>query len=76
MLQKRQRADPEESELLAAVLAEAGNAPHLARTRGGHDLAEAPDSVIGAFADALLARLRPRELPPVLLAIEAMGGSG
>jgi hypothetical protein len=42
---------------------------------GGHDLAEAPDAVIGAFAEALLQRLEPRELPPVLLAIEEMGGS-
>jgi pimeloyl-ACP methyl ester carboxylesterase len=69
-------ADPEESELLAAVLAEAGNAPDRTLTPGGHDLAEAPDSVIGDFADALVGRMRPRELPPVLLAIEEMGGSG
>ena len=69
-------AGPEESDLLAAVLAEAGNEPWLLRTGGGHDLAEAPDAVIGDFADELLARMRPRELPPVLLAIEEMGGSG
>jgi pimeloyl-ACP methyl ester carboxylesterase len=69
-------ADPEESELLAAVLAEAGNTPDRTLTPGGHDLAEAPDSVIGDFADALIGRMRPRELPPVLLAIEEMGGSG
>lgn len=68
--------DPAESELLAAVLADAGNAPDLTVTPGGHDLDEAPDSVIGAFADALVARMRPRDLPPVLLAIERMSGSG
>lgn len=69
-------ADPAESELLAAVLAEAGNAPDLTVTAGGHGLDEAPAAVIGDFAAALLARMRPRELPPVLLAIEEMGGSG
>lgn len=69
-------ADPEESALLATVLAEAGNDPVLVRARGGHELAEATDAVIGEFADALVARMRPRELPPVLLAIEEMGGSG
>lgn len=68
--------DPVESELLAAALAEAGNAPDRRVTPGGHDLREAPDAVIGDFASALLARMRPRELPPVLLAIEEMGGSG
>jgi predicted esterase len=69
-------ADPAESELLAAILAEAGNERDLTVTPGGHDLDGAPDAVIGAFADALLARMQPRELPPVLLAIEEMGGSG
>ncbi|HSJ00334.1 MAG TPA: alpha/beta fold hydrolase [Patescibacteria group bacterium] len=69
-------ADPAESELLAAVLAGGGNAPELAVTPGGHDLQEAPDAVIGAFADALQVRMQPRDLPPVLLAIEEMGGSG
>jgi pimeloyl-ACP methyl ester carboxylesterase len=69
-------ADPAESDLLASVLAQAGNEPATVWTRGGHDLADAPDAVIGEFADALAARMRPRELPPVLLAIEEMGGSG
>lgn len=68
-------ADPAESDLLAAVLADAGAAPHRIVTPGGHDLAEAPDTVIEAFADALVARMHPRELPPVLLAIEEMGDS-
>ena len=69
-------ADPAESELLAAVLAAAGNAPERTVTPGGHDLAEVPDAVIGDFAAGLLTRMRPRELPPVLQAIEEMGGSG
>lgn len=69
-------SDPAESELLAAVLADAGNAPERTVTPGGHDLAEAADDVIGAFADALHRRMQPRDLPPVLLAIEEMGGSG
>jgi uncharacterized protein len=69
-------ADPAESELLAAVLADAGNEPHQTLAPGGHELAEASDAVIGAFAAAIRARMQPRELPPVLLAIEGMGGSG
>jgi pimeloyl-ACP methyl ester carboxylesterase len=69
-------ADPAESELLAAVLAAAGNAPDLTVTPGGHGLDTAPDAVIGDFAAALFARMQPRELPPVLLAIEQMGGPG
>jgi len=69
-------ADPAESELLAAVLAGAGNQPDLTVTPGGHDLDGASDAVIGDFAGALAARMQPRELPPVLLAIEEMGGAG
>jgi pimeloyl-ACP methyl ester carboxylesterase len=69
--------DPEEARLLAAVLREAGNEPALTVVDGaGHDLAEADDEQIGAFADALVARMEPRELPPVLVAIEEMGGPG
>ncbi|HWM08408.1 MAG TPA: alpha/beta fold hydrolase [Solirubrobacteraceae bacterium] len=68
-------ADPDESRLLTAVLAEAGNEPVLQLLIGvGHDLAEAEDDRIGAFADALVAGMEPRELPPVLLAIEEMTG--
>src|SRR5690606_703447 len=69
-------SDPAESELLAAVLAEAGNAPERSVAAGGHELVEAADDVISAFADALHLRMQPRDLPPVLLAIEEMGGSG
>jgi pimeloyl-ACP methyl ester carboxylesterase len=68
-------ADPDESRLLAATLAEAGVAPAVQEIPGaGHDLAEAGDDRIGDFADALVARMQPRELPPVLVAIEEMGG--
>lgn len=67
-------ADPDESRLLAAVLAEGGNEPALQLIEGAdHDLAMAADAAIAAFTDALVARMEPRELPPVLLAIEEMG---
>jgi hypothetical protein len=67
-------ADADESRLLAATLAAGGNEPILQVLDGaGHDLAEASNDEIGAFADALVARMRPRELPPVLVAIEQMG---
>ncbi len=67
-------ADVEESRILEAVLADGGNQPELQLVEGsGHHLAEAGDPVIGAFADALVARMLPRELPPVLVAIEQMG---
>ena len=67
-------ADPAEGRLLASNLAEAGNDPLLTEVAGaGHDLSEADDEAFGAFADALIARMEPRELPPVLVAIEEMG---
>jgi pimeloyl-ACP methyl ester carboxylesterase len=67
-------SDPAEGRILAAALAEAGNDPLLTVVDdAGHDLAEADDGVIGAFTDALIARMEPRELPPVLVAIEQMG---
>ena len=66
-------ADPDESSLLSAALVEAGNQPTLQMIEGaGHDLAEAADGRIAAFAEALVARMEPRELPPVLVAIEEM----
>jgi alpha-beta hydrolase superfamily lysophospholipase len=66
-------AHPDESRLLASVLADAGNRPVLQSVEGaGHDLAEATDDRIGGFADALIAGMKPRELPPVLVAIEEM----
>jgi len=68
-------ADPDESRLLEGILRKAGNQPALQEIEGArHDLVEADDAQIGAFADALVARMEPRELPPVLVAIEQMGG--
>ncbi|HUF05924.1 MAG TPA: alpha/beta hydrolase [Candidatus Binatia bacterium] len=70
-------ADPDESVLLERVLREAGNDPVRHEIDGaGHDLAEAGDVEVGAFAEALAARIQPRELPPVLVAIERMGEDG
>ena len=68
-------ADPDESRILEQVLREAGNDPIRQEITGaGHDLLEADDGQIDAFAEALAARMQPRELPPVLVAIEQMGG--
>ena len=62
-----------EGELLGEVLAEAGNDPLLTVVAGaGHDLAEADDGVLESFVGALVERMVPRELPPVLVAIEEM----
>lgn len=69
--------DPAESALLAEGLRAGtpdGDRPRLVTVAGaGHDLAEASDIVIDDLADDLAARLLPRELPPVLVAIEEMG---
>ena len=66
-------ASNDESALLAQVLSEAGNAPLLQLIAGaGHGLEEADDAAIGAFVGALADRMRPRDLPPVLMAIEEM----
>jgi alpha-beta hydrolase superfamily lysophospholipase len=67
-------SDPDESTLLAAALSDAGN-EQVSRlvTGAGHDLAEASDELIGEIAADLADRLLPRDLPPVLLAIEEMG---
>lgn len=68
-------AHPDESRLLAEVLRDAGNDPLLQLVEaGGHDLADAGDEAVEAVAEALVARMTPRELPPVLVAIEEMGG--
>jgi len=64
-------ADPDESALLASVLPEA---VRLEVAGAGHDLAQATDERIGEIAAALASRIQPRELPPVLVAIEEMGG--
>jgi alpha-beta hydrolase superfamily lysophospholipase len=65
---------PDEARLVAAVLEAGGNAPSLRIEPGaGHDLAELDPGRIGSIAADLAARLEPRELPPVLLAIEDAG---
>jgi alpha-beta hydrolase superfamily lysophospholipase len=67
-------SDPDESTLLAASLASVGGTPQLRVIPGaGHDLSEASHALIGEIADDLAARLLPRDLPPVLVAIEEMG---
>jgi alpha-beta hydrolase superfamily lysophospholipase len=67
-------ANPDESRILAEVLVEAGNRPDLRLVPGArHDLAEVDDALVGELAADLAARLEPRDLPPVLLAIEEMG---
>lgn len=67
-------SDPEESQLLADALAGSGEAPSLRVVEGaGHDLVEASEELLGELAGDLAARLLPRDLPPVLLAIEEMG---
>lgn len=68
---------PDESRLLQAALVAASNDPGLRLVpAAGHELAEAPDALIGEVAAELAARLMPRELPPVLLALEESGSSG
>jgi pimeloyl-ACP methyl ester carboxylesterase len=65
---------PDESLLLADGLRESGDPPRRTVVpRAGHDLAEAGDEVIDEIAGDLASRLLPRDLPPVLLAIEEMG---
>jgi pimeloyl-ACP methyl ester carboxylesterase len=67
-------ADIDESRLLEATLRDGGNEPVLLEIPGsGHDL---QGSDMREFADALAARIEPRELPPVLVAIEQMGSNG
>jgi len=67
-------SDPDESDLLAVALTEGGNRPsRRVVAAAGHELAEASVAIIGELADDLAARLLPRDLPPVLVAIEGMG---
>lgn len=69
--------DPDESRLLADVLAASGQSPKLMPIAGaGHDLGEATDDRIGAIVDGLVERMQARELPPVLVAIEQMARDG
>jgi pimeloyl-ACP methyl ester carboxylesterase len=64
----------DEAWLLEATLSEGDRAPvvHVA-PGGGHDLGEA-EPTLAAFVDDLVARMEPRDLPPVLVAIEEMRG--
>jgi hypothetical protein len=67
-------SDPGESGLLETALRAAGEEPSKRLVPGaGHDLGEASDEVISEVAVDLAGRLLPRDLPPVLLAIEEMG---
>jgi alpha-beta hydrolase superfamily lysophospholipase len=67
--------DVGEHELLAGVLREAGNEPATHIVDGAdHELAKADDAAIDAIAASIAERMTPRELPPVLLAIEELGG--
>jgi hypothetical protein len=64
--------DPDESRVLAAAFGgEAVNPPRLV-PKAGHDLDEASDRLIDELAADLAERLAPRELPPVLVAIDEM----
>ena len=68
---------PDEAGLLAATLAAGGTGLTILEIAGaGHDLAEASDESIAEIAGALAGGIEPRDLPPVLLAIEQMGGGG
>jgi hypothetical protein len=66
-------ASVDEARILDHMLRDAGNEPQLRVVAGaGHDLAEAPDPTIDELAADIAARLLPRALPPVLLAIDEM----
>lgn len=62
--------DADEVELLTGTLRAAGNNPEVRVFDAGHDLAEVPEPTIRELAGALATRLEPRELPPVLVALE------
>ena len=69
-----QWSDLDESALLANAFRSEDEPPKVRLLPGaGHDLFEASEAVIGELADDLAARLQPRDLPPVLMAIEEMG---
>lgn len=63
----------DEADLLLA--ARPPTAPRARRVEiaAGHDLSEASDAVVAELAADLAARLAPRRLPPVLVAIAEMG---
>lgn len=65
--------NPSEAELLLEARPHAAGAARQIRVpRAGHDLGEAPDATIDEIAADLGRRLEPRELPPVLIAIQEM----
>jgi alpha-beta hydrolase superfamily lysophospholipase len=65
---------PDESRLLDAALREQGNDPVVQLVPGAdHDLAGGDPGAVDRFADALVARMESRTLPPVLVAIEQLG---
>ena len=67
-------ANVDETRLLASVLEADGSEPMVqVIPDAGHDLAEADDGRLAAFAAALAGRIEARSLPPVLAAIEEMG---
>jgi pimeloyl-ACP methyl ester carboxylesterase len=61
--------DRDETDLLAAALADSGAPARMRVPAAGHDLAEASGDVIRDIAADLRARLQPRRLPTVLLSI-------
>ncbi len=64
-------SSPDESALLRAALRRDGQGPALELVDAGHDLAELPDTVLDRLAGQVAAALaEPRQLPPVLLAIQ------
>jgi uncharacterized protein len=63
----------DESRLLASVLPSESVSAVQLEPGAGHDLAEVDDDRIGSIAQDLAERLLPRELPPVLLAIDDAG---
>jgi alpha-beta hydrolase superfamily lysophospholipase len=65
---------PDESRLLADALRRTGNQPTLTLLEGaGHDLRETTDAEVSRIAADLARRLLPRDLPPVLVALEELG---
>jgi alpha-beta hydrolase superfamily lysophospholipase len=67
---------PDESALLAEALRGGGNRPSMrVIADAAHDLAEAPDSLLAEVAADLADRISVVDLPPVLVAIEEMGGT-
>jgi hypothetical protein len=61
--------DPEAGPLLEAALADRSAPRRIVVLGSGHELAEAPDTVLRDLAADLAARLQPRRLPTVLLSI-------